>query len=78
MSISNVHPLGRIYAVQAALENMSREQLALGGILGEAIEAWDNPAMSSAVETVCMHAIVMAGMAKRLAEIRRELSPIVP
>jgi hypothetical protein len=78
MNPNILHPCGRLFALEQSIATMSQDQLRLGGILGEAIEPWDSPAMSEAVETVCMHAIVMAGIAKRLRELRHELSAILP
>lgn len=69
------HPCGRLFSLERSLDVMAQEQLRLAA----AIDALsDSPAVSEACETLSMHAIVMAGVAKRLQEIRHYIDKVLP
>jgi len=61
--------------LERALDQMAQRQLELASAID--LLAPD-PTISEACETLSMHAIVMAGTAKRLHELRHELSRLLP
>jgi hypothetical protein len=75
MNPNILHPCGRLYLLECSLDAMARTQLELA----EQIDVLAvHPGVSQACETLSMHAIVMAGQAKRLRELRHELSVTLP
>lgn len=70
-----LHPCGRLYMLERCLDQMAQKQLELASAID--LLAPD-PTISEACETLSMHAIVMAGTAKRLQEIRHEVSKLLP
>lgn len=70
-----LHPCGRLYMLEQSLEVMTHEQLRLSSAI-DSLSA--DPLISQHCEVLSMHAIVMSGTAKRLRELRHELSKILP
>jgi hypothetical protein len=61
--------------LERSLDVMAQHQLDLA----ESVDLMAvHPGVSQACETLSMHAIVMAGTAKRLRELRHELSKVLP
>lgn len=75
MNPNILHPCGRLYALQCSLEAMSMTQLELANTINDLA---GHPGVSAACETLSMHAIVMVGAAKRLRELRHDLSKVLP
>jgi hypothetical protein len=75
MNPNILHPCGRLYMLERSLEAMAMTQLELANTVNDLA---CHPGVSSACETLSMHAIVMAGTAKRLRELRHELSQVLP
>jgi hypothetical protein len=75
MNPNIMHPCGRLYMLERSLDSMSRNQLELANSINDLAA---HPGVSAACETVSMHAIVMAGVSKRLRELRHELSVLLP
>jgi len=69
------HPCGRLFALERSLDVMAQDQLALAAAI-DAISG--SLGVSEACETLSMNAIVMAGVAKRLQEIRHYLDKALP
>jgi hypothetical protein len=69
------HPCGRLFALERSLDHMAQRQLVLSESLALLV---DSAVLSEACEELSMHAIVMAGAAKRLQELRYELSRALP
>lgn len=70
-----LHPCGRLYLLERSLDAMAQTQLELVEVIDHLA---GHPAVSSACETLSMHAVVMAGQAKRMQELRRYLSRVLP
>lgn len=75
MNPNILHPCGRLYMLERSLEVMTQEQLRLSSLIHNLC---GDPVVDEACETLSMHAIVMSGTAKRLRELRHELSKILP
>lgn len=69
------HPCGKLYLLQSSLDAMSKEQLDLANSIHELAA---HPGVSAACETLCVNAIVMAGISKRLQELRYQLNILLP
>lgn len=70
-----LHPCGRLFMLERCLDQMAQRQL----VVAEALSVLtDSCTASEACEELSMHAIVMAGTAKRLQELRYELSRLLP
>jgi len=70
-----LHPCGRLYMLERSLDQMAQTQLELANSINELAA---HPGVSAACETLSIHAIVMAGQAKRMQELRKELDRILP
>jgi len=70
-----LHPCGRLYMLERSLDHMAQTQLELARAINELAS---HPGVSAACESLSMHAIVMAGQAKRLQELRHELDRLLP
>lgn len=75
MTTSNLHPCAKLYLLQRNLETLSQEQLKLAA---DVAPLCDLPELDAFAEHVSMVSIVLAGMAKRLQEIRHEVSRLTP
>lgn len=75
MNPNILHPCGRLFALEQSLDHMAQRQLEIARAIDELA---GDMGLSAACETLSMHAIVMAGTAKRLQELRYELSRVLP
>jgi len=75
MNPNTIHPCGRLYMLEQSLDKMAETQLELARSINELA---GHPAVSEACWALSTHAIVMAGTAKRLQELRYELDKALP
>jgi len=75
MNPNILHPCGRLYMLERSLDAMAQTQLELANAINSLAA---HPGVSAACEALSTHAIVMAGQAKRLQELRYELDKVLP
>jgi hypothetical protein len=75
MNPNILHPCGRLYMLERSLDAMAQTQLDLANSIHQLAA---HPGVSAACETLTMHAVVMAGQAKRMQELRYELNVLLP
>ena len=75
MTTHSVHPLGRLFQLQHSLQRVSDSQLSVVAVIES---LYRDSVISEACLELNMHALQMAGIARRMAEVRRDLSQLVP